>query len=84
MLSFTEAPRHPHIQARGTFVERDGVVQPAPAPRFSRTPAELGAVPPLPGEQTAEVLAGWGFSPDEVTKLRDAGVVGGSTRVNPR
>ncbi|WP_239334329.1 CaiB/BaiF CoA-transferase family protein [Frankia sp. CiP3] len=77
VLSLTEAPRHPHLQARGTFVERDGVVQPAPAPRFSRTPAELGAVPPLPGEQTGDVLASWGFAPDEVTKLLDTGVAGG-------
>ncbi|WP_322748622.1 MULTISPECIES: CaiB/BaiF CoA-transferase family protein [unclassified Frankia] len=78
VLSFTEAPRHPHLAERGTFIERDGVMQPAPAPRFSRTPAELGAVPPLPGEQTSEVLTGWGFTPEEVAKLVDAGVVGGT------
>jgi alpha-methylacyl-CoA racemase len=59
VLTLTEAPQHPHLAARGTYVERDAVVQPAPAPRFSRTPAALpvpsGAEPIDP----AEVLRDW-------------------------
>ena len=51
---------HPHLAARGTFVAPGGVTQPAPAPRFSRTPASLGAPPPRPGEHTREALAAWG------------------------
>jgi crotonobetainyl-CoA:carnitine CoA-transferase CaiB-like acyl-CoA transferase len=45
VLSFAQAPEHPHLKARGTFVEIDGVVQPAPAPRFSRTPSALPTPP---------------------------------------
>jgi alpha-methylacyl-CoA racemase len=75
VLSMTEAPSHPHNVARQTFVVRDGVTQPAPAPRFSRTTAEIAAAPPAPGEHTAEALADWGFTADEVTKLREAGAV---------
>src|SRR5205807_5452838 len=66
VLSMTEAPAHPHNVARRTFVERDGVTQPAPAPRFSRTTAEIATGPPAPGEHTSEALADWGFTADEV------------------
>jgi alpha-methylacyl-CoA racemase len=59
VLSMTEAQRDPHLAARGTFVERDGVVQPAPAPRFSRSPTSIGRRPPSPGEHTDEVLRDW-------------------------
>lgn len=59
VLSFTEAPQHPHNRARGTFVEAWGVVQPAPAPRFTRTPASSPGRPPWPGEHNAEVLHDW-------------------------
>jgi alpha-methylacyl-CoA racemase len=59
VLSMAEAARDEHLAARHTFTERDGIVQPAPAPRFSRTPAELGRRPPTPGEHTDEVLADW-------------------------
>jgi alpha-methylacyl-CoA racemase len=75
VLSMDEAPSHPHNVARGAFVERDGVVQPAPAPRFSRTPAALDRPPASPGQHTDEVLADWGFSTDEVAALRSAGAV---------
>jgi len=61
VLSFSEAPEHPHLAARGTYVERDGLVQPAPAPRFSRTPARLGRPPAMPGQHTREVLRDWGI-----------------------
>jgi alpha-methylacyl-CoA racemase len=76
VLTMREAANHPHVAARGTVVEVDGVPQPAPAPRFSRTP--LG--PPGPsataGEHTDEVLLAAGFSAAEVADLRAAGVVG--------
>jgi alpha-methylacyl-CoA racemase len=60
VLGLAEAPQHPHNVARGTFV--DGV-QPAPAPRFSRTPAELSIPPRDPGADTEAVLADWGITP---------------------
>jgi alpha-methylacyl-CoA racemase len=59
VLSLDEAFAHPHIVARGTFVERDGVVQPAPAPRFGDAPAALPALPPIPGTDRDEVLRDW-------------------------
>lgn len=61
VLSLGEAHEHPHMHARGTFVEIDGVRQPGPAPRFSRTPGEIVDRDP------AETLAGWGLSADELT-----------------
>ena len=75
VLSLEEAPRHPHNVARQTFVERDGVVQPAPAPRFSRTPGAIQHAPTAPGENTDEVLRAWGFSAAEVTSLREAAAI---------
>jgi alpha-methylacyl-CoA racemase len=75
VLSMTEAPHHPHLRARGTFVERDGVVQPAPAPRFSRTPGAIQGPPARAGEHTDEVLVDWGFGFDEIGVLREARVV---------
>ena len=75
VLSMTEAPAHPHLRARGTFVERDGVVQPAPAPRFSRTPGAIQRSPAKPGEHTEEVLRDWGFSAEELGALREGRVV---------
>jgi alpha-methylacyl-CoA racemase len=60
VLSMRDAAKDLHLAARGTYVEKDGVIQPAPAPRFSRTPARLGTPPPLPGAQTLDgVLASW-------------------------
>lgn len=60
VLDLDEAPRHAHNRARGSFVEIDGIVQPAPAPRFDRTPGRVGAPPPRPGEHTADILRDWG------------------------
>ena len=63
MLNFLEAPEHPHNVARKTYIEIDGMTQPAPAPRFSRTPTEVrfGARPA--GSDTAAVLQDWGIEP---------------------
>jgi alpha-methylacyl-CoA racemase len=75
VLGLTEAPRHPHMRARGVFADVDGAPQPAVAPRFSRTPG----LPPTPphgtGEDTEAVLAAWGFTGAEVMALIQAGVV---------
>jgi alpha-methylacyl-CoA racemase len=76
VLSLAEVAHHPHNAARGTFVTRDGVLQPAPAPRFSRTAPEMGAAPRQPGADTDAVLADFGFSSAEIGELKDAGVVG--------
>lgn len=62
VLSLARAPAHPHLRERGTFVERDGVVQPAPSPRFSRTVASLGRPPARTGQDSRAVLAGWGLA----------------------
>jgi alpha-methylacyl-CoA racemase len=70
-----EAPGHPHNRERGTFVEVDGVVQPAPAPRFSRTPADVPSPPAPAGSHTDETLADWGFCAAEVARLRESGAV---------
>ncbi len=72
VLSLAEAPQHPHNAARGTFVEVEGVVQPAPAPRFSRTKPELRQGPPTRGQHTDEALRDWGFSAAEIAGLRAA------------
>ena len=76
VLGMDEAHRHPHNAARGTFVERDGIVQPNAAPRFSRTPEEIRCSPPAPGSATRTVLADWGFAPAEIDELAAAGVIG--------
>jgi alpha-methylacyl-CoA racemase len=76
VLDLREAPAHRHNAARGVFAERDGAVQPAPAPRFGRTAAEPGLPPPLRGEHTEAVLAEWGFASAEIAELRGAGAIG--------
>ncbi len=75
VLSIEEAPNHRHNKTRGTFVEIDGQIQPAPAPRFGRTKPEIQGPPPEPGQHTDEALADWGFAEEEIKKLRKAGVV---------
>jgi len=75
VLSLAEAPRHPHNVERGTFVESGGVVQPAPAPRFSRTPLDPPVPPPVPGTHTDEVLDWLGLTSAEIAGLREAGTV---------
>ncbi|MFF0454797.1 MULTISPECIES: CaiB/BaiF CoA-transferase family protein [Nocardia] len=75
VLSLSEAPQHPHLRARETFIEVEGVVQPAPAPRFSRTPGAVQRPPARPGEHTDEVLGDWGFAPARLAALRAAGAI---------
>ncbi len=76
VLSFAEAPSHPHNKGRGSFVDVDGVLQPGPAPRFSRTESVVQCAPPTIGEQTKDGLAGWGFNADEIETLQAAGAIG--------
>jgi alpha-methylacyl-CoA racemase len=75
VLSFAEAPGHPHNRMRQTFVEVDGVVQPAPAPRFGRTPLAPPSPPPQPGAETAAILADWGVAEADAEALVRDGVV---------
>ena len=75
VLSIEEAPDHPHNRQRGTFVEVDDVTQPAPAPRFSRTPATIAHPAPAPGADTRAVLAELGLDPQAIADLETAGVV---------
>lgn len=77
VLDLEEAPRHPHNVARGTFTDAFGTTQPAPAPRFSRSPGAIDRPPPQPGEHTDELLHELGFGPDAVAALRSSGVVAG-------
>jgi alpha-methylacyl-CoA racemase len=75
VLTFEEAPAHPHNAYRETFVEREGFRQAAPGPRFSRSRPELGHPPARPGAHTDEILAGLGLSQDEIAALRAADAV---------
>ena len=75
VLSMAEAARHPHNAARGTCVEVDGVPQPAPAPRFSRSKPAIQRPPARRGEHTEPALGDWGFSAAEVAALRADGAI---------
>ena len=70
VLDMDEAPLHPHNQARQTFIDIDGITQPAPAPRFSATPPARPR-PPSVGDDPAPVLADWGFSGAEIAHLKE-------------
>lgn len=74
VLDFSEAAQHPHNVARGTFIATDGIQHPAPAPRFSRTPAVAGSVPKV-GQHTLEVLNELGYSDLEIATLRDSSAI---------
>jgi alpha-methylacyl-CoA racemase len=76
VLGLDEAPAHAHHQARRSFVEVGGVTQPAPAPRFSRTPGSVRGPAAAPGADTDSALAHWGFSVGEIAELRAGGAVG--------
>ncbi|WP_420453492.1 CaiB/BaiF CoA transferase family protein [Ilumatobacter sp.] len=75
VLTMSEAAAHPHNVERETFVERDGVVQPAPAPRFSRTRSEIASSPAWPGQHTRDVLADWGLAYERIAELVESGAV---------
>jgi alpha-methylacyl-CoA racemase len=75
VLTMSEAANDEHIKARNTIIERNGVQQPAPAPRFSRTVPEVQRDAPWPGQQTDEALRDWGIAADDITKLRETGAI---------
>jgi alpha-methylacyl-CoA racemase len=75
VLTMSEAAEHPHNKQRETFVDVDGVVQPAPAPRFSRTKPTISAAPAKAGEHTREILSDWGFGASAIDSLFEAGAV---------
>ena len=79
VLSMGEVRQHPHHQARGSFAEADGVWQPAPAPRFSRTPGELRGCAAQVGEHTEEVLREFGVSEQQISARLASGAVAGHT-----
>jgi alpha-methylacyl-CoA racemase len=73
VLTMSEAPKHPHMKARGTFVDAEGgKFQAGPSPRFSRTPGAVQGPAPIIGQHTDEVLGDFGFSGEEIAKLREA------------
>jgi alpha-methylacyl-CoA racemase len=75
VLTMNEARAHPHNIARSTFIEVDGAPQPAPAPRFSRTPGAVERAPVVPGADTDTALGDWGLSEGEVVALRVSGAI---------
>ena len=75
VMDLDEAPMHPHNVARETFVTVSGVVQPAPAPRFSVTPGQIQGPPPAIGANTETALADWGLTDADLEQLRAAGAV---------
>ena len=75
VLGVDEVGDDPHLAAREAFVRHHGILQPAPAPRFSRTPTALSLRPPLPGEHTAEALEDWGFDAAQIAELQQHGAV---------
>jgi alpha-methylacyl-CoA racemase len=74
VLTLEEALHHPHNVARGSFVEVDGAPMPGPAPRFSKTPGEVGGIPEI-GADTVDMLAELGFTQDQLADLRAAGAI---------
>jgi alpha-methylacyl-CoA racemase len=75
VLTMSEARAHPHNVARSTFTEVDGAPQPAPAPRFDRTPTAVQGAPVAAGAHTRDALVEWGFSAETVEELLDAGAI---------
>ena len=75
VLSLAEAPHHPHNVARGSFIEVDGMLHPAPAPRFSRTRPQVKHGPRPVGADTDQVLADWGFEAAQIARLKTSGAV---------
>ncbi|MBV9153079.1 MAG: CoA transferase, partial [Alphaproteobacteria bacterium] len=75
VLRMSEALQHPHNRHRESFVEIDGIPQPAPAPRFLGTPTRVQRPPARVGEHTDQVLRDWGFSGAEIAELHRSGAV---------
>lgn len=75
VLNMEEAPNHPHVKARNTYIEIAGITQAAPAPRLSHTAPETPSSPPEPGEHTEEVLLELGFSREKISELHELGVI---------
>jgi len=75
VLSILEAPDHPHNKARQTFLEVDGIMQPAPSPRFSRTVPRVSHSARVVGEDSVAVLKDCGFDEDEISELQQAAVI---------
>ncbi len=75
VLNLREAAAHPHSQARGVYTQVEGVLQANPAPRFTRTPSAVRHGAPAPGADTAQVLADWGFSPDDIGQMQAGRVI---------
>jgi alpha-methylacyl-CoA racemase len=73
VLELDEAPHHPHLQARRSFIDVDGTTQPAPAPRFSATPSEVVRRSPAPGEGGEQALREWGLRPEEIARFGSVG-----------
>ena len=71
VLDLEEAPDHPHNKERETFVNFEGITQPAPAPRFSRTQGTIQSSANLTGENSEEILEKWGFTNDQISNLRE-------------
>lgn len=75
VLDMAEAPQHPHNRARGNFIEVDGVMQPAPAPRFSRSAPEVSMPPARPGEHSEQILRDWGVGEESIRELLAKNVI---------
>ena len=75
VLNFMEAPKHPANVARQTYIEVDGLTQPAPAPRFSRTPSEVRNSGSDAGADTTSVLSAMGFAESELEDLKNTGAI---------
>jgi len=75
VLNFMDAPAHPANVARQTYIEVDGITQPAPAPRFSRTPSQVKHAGPNPAQDTDTVLTAMGFGEKEIAELKSQGAI---------
>ena len=82
VLSASEAPKHPHNAVRQTFIDINGVAQPAPAPRYSRTPLKIPSPPPAAGRDTVDILRELGFSESVIAHYLDSAVVVVPARAN--
>jgi len=69
VLNLAEAPQHPHNEARASFVDFEGVTQPAPAPRFSRSQSGIQSSAAIAGEHSEEILKDWGFDDHTIAEL---------------